>query len=299
MKKLILILLCLLLLLTAFWGCDKKEPAGEPTEEATEEATQPAAKELPDSVLYDGELYSYERIEGQYYIVIKDIGSLPNLPEKYPPHIEGTSALALAPPSPKFTSFDDLYNAIRYTGLDDEDLAYLYYYQNPNKSNKIKVFNFDNLYVPAFPDSLKDYQKLLWYGETYIWYINEVNGENKISVSMNEITEEKYTETVNEMFDFSKGDFSESTNAIGVKEYYYKKQNKKETYIVYELKNDNTTYVVKEEYASNSSNDTPSYIAVVVKQDHGYYMFSIRGLNARPHYAWITAFGMELYKYGS
>ena len=63
MKKLISILLCLLLLLTVFVGCDKKEPAGEPTEVptnaptetslSTEEPTQPLVRnptedDIPD-----------------------------------------------------------------------------------------------------------------------------------------------------------------------------------------------------------------------------------------------------------
>ena len=296
MKKLISILLCLLLLLTAFSGCDKKEPAPEPTD--------PSVTPLPDRVIYDGKLYSYERIDGQCYIIVKDLEALDTAS---PDVTQG--ALDVAPPySCVFSSFDSLAYRVSVSGLSITQLSDLVRL-NKDSNGKIKVCDFENMYIPSFPDSLTDVQDIDWYGDHYNWRAGSTNSGFLYS-DMKEITEEKYKELTEKVFDFKGKEVFENTNVSGEKEYYYynlynndvlHQYNAKGKVLAYEFQKGDTTYTVQESYVpkeyADQSLSTPNRITVYVKTKHGCFEFGMTGFNARPHPSWIAEFDIVHYKY--
>ena len=164
MKKLISILLCLLLLLTVFSSCDKKEPAIEPTEKPTEtpneNTTDTVSEDLPDEVIYDGETYKVERIDGKCYVTIKDYVH----EEQYV-----GPGLHIAP-KVDFDSFDEFKNALLFGGLSEEQLNELKKCSWPDENGRIEIFEIYNLRQPKLPIGA-EVSQIIWKAKTFCYVI--------------------------------------------------------------------------------------------------------------------------------
>ena len=162
MKKLISILLCLLLLLTVFSSCDKKEPAIEPTETSSEvptDTTDKVIKKWPDKVIYDGELYKIERIDGKCYVIIK------NYVHKEAPEFGCPFATSVS-----FGSFSEFRSALLFDGLSEKQLNELKKCCWVDESGRIEIFEVNNLRLPKIPVGAK-LSGIDWYGKGFVYRI--------------------------------------------------------------------------------------------------------------------------------
>ena len=163
MKKLISILLCLLLLLTVFVGCNEKKPTGTPTEKPTETPTETpsdtVSKKLPDEVIYDGELYKIERIDGKCYVIIK------NYVHKETPEFGCPFATSVS-----FSSFSEFKKALLFDGLSEKQLNELKKCSWVDENGRIEIFEVRNLRLPKLPVGAK-LTGIDWYGISFVYRI--------------------------------------------------------------------------------------------------------------------------------
>ena len=164
MKKLISILLCLLLLLTVFVGCDEKKPTGTPTEKPTETPTETpsdtVSKKLPDQVIYRGETHKIERIDGTCYLSIYGYGA-GDYKESHGFRIE---------PYVSFSSYYELWHALRTDGLSEEQLEQFKECVRPDEKGRMEIFEVTDLREPDLPLGAK-VEEVQWYGDEVLYVI--------------------------------------------------------------------------------------------------------------------------------
>ena len=181
MKKLISILLCLLLLLTVFVGCDEKKPTPTSTEKSTETSTEKPSdtvvEKLPDQVIYDGETYKVERIDGKCYVTIKDYVH----EEQYV-----GPGLHIAP-KVDFDSFDEFKNALLFGGLSEEQLNELKKCSWPDENGRMEIFEVHNLRPPKLPIGA-ELSSIMWKAKNFCYNITA--GSDTIRMCF--LTEDSY-----------------------------------------------------------------------------------------------------------
>ena len=181
MKKLISILLCLLLLLTAFSGCDKKEPASAPTEKPTELSPEKPAdtvvEKLSDQVIYSAETYKIERIDGTCYLSIDGYES-EDYKESHGFQIKQYVS---------FNSYYEFRNALRIDGLSEEQIEQFKKCKRPGEKGRIEIFEVFNLREPKLPLGAK-LEEVKWYGDSFDYIIKA--GSTQIIISY--LTEREY-----------------------------------------------------------------------------------------------------------
>lgn len=253
MKKII----CLLCIITIFMTACSKQPE--------EPETEPV-NELVDEIIFENDVYAYERINGQCYVRLKSPDDIVAL--------EGNGREEI-----RFTSVIRFAEVMSKEGLKDWFVKVLRTNHAPDEDGRIKVCDVENLCLPLVPTEIK-VGGLIFDGETY--YFN-LSSDEKLDGTFEVLTKEEY-ERRKRAFDMEIA----SDKALAEKHTTLGTSRQK---IVFDIKGKNNIDLTVEEDHSERKGYA-SRVSIYAEADGLFFCVSLWDLKKAYQRDWYSSFGI-------
>lgn len=227
--------------------------------------------------------YSIMEEDGQHYMKLHKAVSVTS---------GSTSAgTAQAPYVIKFSSLEEMKNAITEGTFTEEQLAHMQANFPSNKRGNVLLCNVNKLYSATVPAGI-DVGPIHWYGDNYKFIISE---EANISFCDKEAHDE-----------FAKACDIESGKAKIISVTTIEDRNAKvvtfenlagapRKMVTYNHTSGGKTITVAEQYNLDESETVPYSISFWGNCDGAYFTGYMYGFTERPSYEWVTSFGLKPY----